>query len=75
MGGGREERGREGHELDAALANSSTPTKLIHSLLTVVFEPHVIAASSALGSRATPALDTCFRKHNFSIPVAVILIG
>lgn len=56
-------------QLDEAIANSTTATKLIRNLISVYFEPRVLAASSALGSRLNPALkkeilDACFRKYN-----------
>ena len=54
-------------QLDEAVANSQTATKLMRNLLSVFFKPDVLAASSALGSRKKPALDrdildACFRK-------------
>ena len=54
-------------QLDEVKSSGHSPTKLIRNLLTAFFEPQVLAASSALGSRKNPALnkdilDACFRK-------------
>lgn len=54
-------------QLDMTVANSSSATKLIRNLMMVFFEPQVLAASSALGTRKNKALDkdkvdACIRK-------------
>lgn len=44
-------------QLDAAVENGGTPTKLMRNLLNVFFSMETLAESSAYGSRGRPALD------------------
>lgn len=56
-------------QLDEAVAASGgRGTKLMRGLLSVFFEPHVLARSSALGSRGNESLDkdilaACISKY------------